>query len=117
MAELKQLATHCKFEAYLDEALRDRFVFRLKSIAIQKKLLAEKMLSFTTAVETAQSMESVDQQARGEGRKPELEIQNIYSPSSNESVTPCYHCGTINHDHSSKEAICLHCNKQGQLQV
>ena len=49
-AELKQLALHCKFEAYLDEALRDRFVFRLKNIAIQK--LAVKTLSFTTAVET-----------------------------------------------------------------
>ena len=89
VAELMQLAMHCKFEAYLDEALRDRFMFRLKNIAIQK--LAEKTLSFTTAVETAQSMESVDQQAkmiRGERREPELEIQKVYSPSSSESVTP-----------------------------
>ena len=55
VAELKRLTTHCKFEAYLDEAFRDRFVFGQKITAIQKKLLA---------VETAQSMESVDQQAK-----------------------------------------------------
>ena len=40
VAELKCLATHCSFEAYLDEALRDRFVFELKETAIQKRLLA-----------------------------------------------------------------------------
>ena len=50
VAELKRLTTHCKFEAYLDKAFRDRFVFELKITAIQIKLLAEKTLSFTTAV-------------------------------------------------------------------
>ena len=64
VAELKCLATHCSFKAYLDEALRDRFVFGLKQTAIQKRLLAEKNLTFTTAVEIAQSMERVDTQAK-----------------------------------------------------
>ena len=31
VAELRRLATHCKFEAYLEEALRDRLVCGLKS--------------------------------------------------------------------------------------
>ena len=123
MAELKRLASHCSFEAYLDEALRDRFVFGLKETAIQKRLLAEKNLSFTTAVEIAQSMEKVDTQAKfmkGERRGLESEIQKVYLPNSKGGGTQCYCCGRSNHIHSQcriKDAVC-HCYKKcGHLQV
>ena len=36
MAELCCLAMHCKFEAYLEEALRDRLVCGLRSEGVQK---------------------------------------------------------------------------------
>ena len=36
MAELRHLAMHCKFEAYLEEALRDRLVCGLRSEGVQK---------------------------------------------------------------------------------
>ena len=41
VAELRRLATHCEFGAYLDEALRDRFVCGLKDEGTQKALLME----------------------------------------------------------------------------
>ena len=39
VAELKRLSTHCKFDKYLDDALRDRFMCGLKKDLIQKKPL------------------------------------------------------------------------------
>ncbi|CAB3985347.1 Hypothetical predicted protein [Paramuricea clavata] len=41
VANLKRLASTCKFGAYLNEALRDRFVCGLRSSNIKKKLLAD----------------------------------------------------------------------------
>ena len=57
MVELKRLALKCDFGTFLEEALRDRLVCGLKSVQIQKKLLAERHLTFKKAFETAQSME------------------------------------------------------------
>ena len=57
VVELKRLALKCEFGTFLEEALRDRLVCGLKSVQIQKKLLAERDLTFKKAFETAQSME------------------------------------------------------------
>ena len=38
VAELKRLSTHCKFDNYLDDALRDRFLCGLKEDSLQKTL-------------------------------------------------------------------------------
>lgn len=46
MVELKQLALKCEFGVFLEEVLRDRLVCGLKNIQIQKKLLAERELTF-----------------------------------------------------------------------
>ncbi len=58
VAELRRLSAHCEFGAFLDDALRDRFVCGLCSETTQKKLLVEANLTFARAVEHAQSMES-----------------------------------------------------------
>ena len=57
MVELKQLALKYEFGVFLEEVLWDRLVCGLKNIQIQKKLLAERELTFERAFETAQSME------------------------------------------------------------
>ena len=62
-AALKKASERCEFKAFLEEALRDRFVCGLKSRNIQKKLLAEKDLTWNMALEIAQAMESAEQQA------------------------------------------------------
>ena len=57
VAELRKLSEHRKFEAFLDDALRDYFVCGLRSKAIQRKLLLETDLSFAKVIEIAQGME------------------------------------------------------------
>ena len=58
LAAFCQLATHCAFANFLDDALRDRLVCGLRSSAIQKRLLSEKDLTLFTALKVAQSMEA-----------------------------------------------------------
>ena len=80
VAELKRLSTHCQFEAYLDDALRDRLVCGLRKESTQKRLLLEERLTFTKAVEVAQSIESVDKQTLA--MKSDMSEQSkVYSTS------------------------------------
>ncbi|XP_065902234.1 uncharacterized protein [Dysidea avara] len=64
LAELRRLATHCKFKDHLDEALRDRFVCGLISETIQKRLLMEDNLDLKRALELAQGMEAAHRNAQ-----------------------------------------------------
>ena len=59
VVELKKLLDHGKFEAFLDYALRDCFICRLRSKATQKKLLLKTDLTFAKAIEITQNMEIV----------------------------------------------------------
>ena len=70
VAELRKLSEHCKFEAFLDDALRDRFVCGLRSEAAQKKLLFETDLTFAKAIEIAQG---IDRE-----RQPEADAKPYY---------------------------------------
>ncbi|KAL5517983.1 hypothetical protein EMCRGX_G003642 [Ephydatia muelleri] len=54
LAELHKLAKTCEFKAFLDEALRDRFVCGLRAQSIQKRLLSEAALDLKKALEVAQ---------------------------------------------------------------
>ena len=54
---LKQLASSCEFGAFLNEAMRDRFVCGLRHESIQKRLLADKDVTFNTACDVAHAME------------------------------------------------------------
>ena len=61
LAELRKLAKTCQFKAFLDEALRDRFVCGLRAQYIQKRLLSEAALDLKKALEVAQGMEGAEQ--------------------------------------------------------
>ena len=50
LAELRKLAQHCAFGAFLNDALRDRFVCGLRSQAALKRLLAEFKLKLENAI-------------------------------------------------------------------
>ena len=54
-AQLKKLSAHCEFGTFLDDAQRDRFVCGLRKESIQRKLLGEKTLDFSKAMQIAQS--------------------------------------------------------------
>ena len=49
IAELQNLATHCQFAGYLDEALRDCFVCGIRNEVIQRRLLMETDLTLPCA--------------------------------------------------------------------
>ena len=60
LAELRKLAQHCVFGAFLNDALRDRFVCGLRSQAALKRLLAESELKLENAIQIAQSLEAAE---------------------------------------------------------
>ena len=63
MAELRRLSEHCGFQD-LENMLRDRLVCGVRDTRIQKKLLAEMGLTFKKAFNTAQAVETAEQQAK-----------------------------------------------------
>ena len=90
MAELRRLATNCKFGAHLDNALRDRFVCGLNNEAIQKRLLLEKDLTMSKAVDLSLSLQSADEmsQAMHPGKLSDGRV-GVLKASSQQL---CYHC-------------------------
>ena len=133
-AVLKQYAECCEFTEFLEQALRDRFVCRLKNSAIQKKVLTEKMLTWQGAVDIVQAMESADKQAINFKNSPTASAVNSLSGARTKdknsqkknfnrkmgkSAKPCFRCGG---DHKPqtcrfKEADCHFCKHKGHIEV
>ena len=63
LASLRRLSKHCKYGNILDDMLRDRFIVGLRSEAMKKRLLSEKDLTLSTAVEIAKAMETAAKDA------------------------------------------------------
>ena len=127
VAELRRLTKHCEFGAYLDDALRDRFVCGLRSETIQKKLLTETDLSFQRAVDIAHTMESAAENARKLQSPSRAAVsvphaRNIGKVSSNgqgeATNSNCYRCGKSTHKAAQcpfRTAKCHNCGKIGHL--
>ena len=64
MAELRRLTTHCKFDAFLDNALRDRLICGVRNESIEKKLLTEAALTLARTIELAVGMEAAERNAK-----------------------------------------------------
>lgn len=64
IVELRKLASSCNFGMFLEQALRDRFVCGLKSESIQRKLLANSILTFEGACRDAQAAELAEKQVK-----------------------------------------------------
>ena len=132
LAELRRLATNCKFEGFLSSALRDRFVCGLRDSATQKRLLAEADLKLDKAIEIAQGMEAADLQTKRfqtqVGSPPETEppstVGKVHQPSQGRRAEPpeqerrCYRCGAANHLANSCKFLkskCMQCGKIGHI--
>lgn len=117
---LRKLALHCKFEATLDDALRDRFVCGLRHESIQRRLLSETELTYTKAMDIAQAMEAADRNTRAfkpQQTQPILHMRNYHSPTQRERKA-CYRCGRTNHNEDNckfKESTCHRCGKLGHI--
>ena len=79
VAELRRLSEYCGFQD-LEDMLRDRLVCGFRDARIQKKLLAEMGLTFKKAFETAQAVETAENQARelANGRSTEKLIHHVH---------------------------------------
>ena len=115
VAELQNLATHCNFQGYLAEALRDRLVCGLKSEVMQKRLLTEDDLTFESAVKLAQGMEAADRSATAfkELESTASSVKKVIS-----QVKPCYRCGRSGHNEKDckfRDAECHYCHKKGHI--
>ena len=134
VAGLRRLSTKCEFEAFLDQALRDRFVCGIRSESVQKKLLTEdhKTLTFTKAVELAQSVEAAEEKTKEfKGSTPAIAppVHRVASGPRRQptrqvpvpTATPqksCYRCGRSNHDEQAcrfRRATCHSCGKVGHI--
>ena len=128
IAELRRLSIHCNFGAYLDEALRDRFVCGLRSETTQKRLLAVPDLKLQDALDMATAMEAAATNSKALQQNEVDSSASIkrFSSSSQQSSRPaamkpaklCYRCGQGDHHHSKcphKETICHYCHKKGHL--
>ena len=60
IAELRKLSLYCEFKAFLDDALRDKFVCGLKKSNIRRRLLTEKALTLQNAVEIAKNLDQAE---------------------------------------------------------
>ncbi|KAL4153904.1 hypothetical protein QTP88_001737 [Uroleucon formosanum] len=60
---LKKLASHCEFDTFLDDALRDRLIVGPVDEACQRELLGEPSLTFQKACEKALDSELVKNQS------------------------------------------------------
>ena len=64
VSELRSLAKFCNFGAMLEDMLRDRLVCGISDVQIQRRLLAERTLTFTKALEIAQGLETAAKNMR-----------------------------------------------------
>ena len=64
VAALRHLSEHCKFEATLDDMLRDRIVCGVRDRRIQQRLLAEPDLKLKKAMELALAAEAAERNSK-----------------------------------------------------
>ena len=128
IAELRCLSVHCAFGAYLNEALRDRFVCGLRSETTQKRLLAVADLKLQDALDMANAMEAAATNSKAlqqSDSESSASVKRFSSspcpnarPTSATPTKPCYRCGKGDHHHTKcphKESVCHSCRKKGHL--
>ena len=122
VAELRRLAEHCNYGDTLEKMLRDRLVSGVNEEAIQRKLLAERELTYDSALRIAQGLETAakdlkEMQNPGAGATPTVKNE----PTNNVQTRPnraCHRCGVQGHFANKcqfKGSVCHKCGKTGHL--
>ena len=134
VANLKRLASTCNFGAYLNEALRDRFVCGLRSANIKKKLLADDY-TFDNALKVALGIEAADKDVAdisqagthpvnkvggnsSHQRNPRQQKGKSGESSKPDKGSPCASCGKKGHARSNckyRNFSCYTCDKAGHI--
>ena len=117
VAHLRQLSQHCKFDAVLDDMLRDRICCGINNAAIQQKLFAEgNTLTFDKCYKLAISMEAATKNAQHVAQTPQQRINKVGMQNRKEDAKDgCYRCGA-NHNPDTcfyKSRECFYCKSIG----
>ena len=124
VAELRKLCARCEFAEFLNDALRDRFVCGLNNAVLQKRLLSEKNLTFTKAVEIAQGSEAAERGSKRLHADDVAPVGRIASTVPNHGKTgagsgkACYRCGDCDHTADKcrfRQSVCHKCRKLGHI--
>lgn len=122
VSALKELTKLCKFENFLDQALRDRLVCGVQNISIQQRLLGEpETLTFQQATKLALNLEAAELQSHLVHGT--VEHMNRLSEKKKSFKTKpkssCFRCGR-NHNPVQCRAVnweCFTCKKKGHTSV
>lgn len=110
---LQKLASSCDFGAFLQRALRDRFVSGIRSRTIQSRLLAKEN-TFEQALAQAQAFELAEKdlaQLQSGIHENAMQVRSKFKSS----IVDCFRCGQ-NHDPNQcwfKDKECFSCKKIG----
>ena len=138
MAELKKLVRNCNFSQHMEEALRDRPLFGMRSQGAQQRLLAEPDLTLDKALEIALAIEAAEKNMH-QLNNSELTVQQVSAPKPSKSggshtagtLSPrvirrgqpiqqqlCFRCGNPKHKANKcrhKDMVCHSSHKVGHL--
>lgn len=124
---LRALAEHCNFGDGLEVALRDRLVCGILDTNIQKRLLAEKNLTFNQAYELALGLEVASKNVSLINETSAVGVNKIGHQNNSHNHRQkkfksdsyaCNRCGGIDHKINNcrhKDTICNYCRKKGHL--
>ena len=133
IAALRELAEHCSYGASLPEMLRDRLVCGINHEGIQRKLLAEKDLTYQSAYDLAISIETAERDSSqikksasgGTAATPEKPLHFLKSRGGKATGTTkfkgpvvCFRCGGphLAPKCTVTDAECKYCKKKGHLE-
>ena len=128
LAELRKLAINCEFGNFLEDALCDRLVCKLKDEATQWRLLIEVDLSLKKAFEIIQRIEAAAKNARqiqSNGQHNSMEVNAVtsreQSKQASKNTVPTTHCSRcLESGHEAavcrfRNVKCHKCNKKGHI--
>ncbi|XP_041983368.1 uncharacterized protein LOC121736323 isoform X2 [Aricia agestis] len=118
LTRIKTQASKCEFDNLLDEMLKDKIVFGIRSNQIREKLLTEDKLNLTKAIAICKTCEEATKQLdEFEGKNKVLSLKNKSLRNKQNEYFDCKRCGT---NHKSRECPafnkpCAKCNKNGHF--
>ena len=120
-AELRRLSEYCEFGNTLNDMLRDRLVCGIRDIKLQRRLLAERGLTFAKAFELAQAAELAEKNAMDIQHSTTASVCTVQPPDSPAGMDnvndACFRCGGRHSaaDCRFKSVECYNCGKLGHL--
>lgn len=121
LTRIKTQASKCEFGNLLDEMLKDKIVFGIKSNQVREKLLTEDNLDLTKATTICKTSEQASKQLdefEGKSKTDKiLVVKNKNTKKEQNENFDCKRCGT---NHKSRECPafnkqCIKCNKNGHF--